>query len=189
MLSSWGIMLKSVLGRNCRQRNQYSAVYPKLMKRFGAQGKFGPGIAVQRQDWLKTHQQLWSYLAVTMQTPGGTVPAAYHSTLNQLVQGANGSRRIQDFLWTGHKAVDLAIPGKADAPLIITPEKQAGWERERAHRFWETSSHEAAAAAASLAATGVPLRAPAPKVSSGCKATGECVKLFDKDYLKLGLRK
>jgi hypothetical protein len=85
---------------------------------------------------------------------------AQATTMHRGGTGANGSKRIQEFLWTGHKAVDLAIPGRADAPLLITPEKQAGWERERAHRFWETSSHEAAAAAASLAATGVPLRAP-----------------------------
>jgi hypothetical protein len=52
----------------------------------GTQGKFGPGIAVQRQDWLKTHSSSGPSLLYHA-SPSGTAPASYHSTLNQLVQG------------------------------------------------------------------------------------------------------
>lgn len=52
----------------------------------GMQGKFGPGIAVQRVDWLKTHSSSGPSLLYHA-TPGNGQPDLYHSTLNQLVQG------------------------------------------------------------------------------------------------------
>lgn len=53
---------------------------------FGMQGKFGPEIAVQRVDWLKTHSSSGPSLLYHA-TPGSAQPDLYHSTLNQLVQG------------------------------------------------------------------------------------------------------
>ncbi|KAK9804854.1 hypothetical protein WJX72_008748 [[Myrmecia] bisecta] len=162
---------------------------------FGPDGKFGAQIAVDRQDMEQKYACTGRQMMFNHQGPKEGVVSCF-TTLNQLAFGEKhlGEPRVTHYIWSGRNKVDAKVPQQVDHLLLQTA-KQRQW-RDAAHAdMYQTTSHTAAQAVAD-AARGIHTKRQICKPAAdggqasqiGRKAKGECAQLFDKTYIKIGLR-